>query len=444
MLYGEVCSYLEHDTPVSARRTHMMAAMSHFTRRETLNSSGLQFGPVKVFISSEGVSINVCEECSIPPIGWWNIEGPVSVSANCASLTACKLIALLKRSWCQASITRVELSHEDEVGEQVQEKIIHTLGILRDDLIDLRLGNFYLSDEGEVPDFTHLRTLLLTDFSGPIQKWSPTLNNSVERVEICDTVAFTSSSFAHLEDNIWYRLILDNTNITTSNLKQLRCTHTLKTLSLIDCRRIDSFDAAMFPELRLLLLGRTPISSDWLTGIETCRHLHLINLGGCRAITDINVLGQLKEIREIFAHETNVTNSGIAGLAACENLEKLNLGGCRNISNVNHLGCLTALKELHLWSTKVSNSGIRDLSCCSSLTELVLDDCTHITDVSSLGHLPSLRWLSLIGTEVDGHGIKELLHCRSLETLALAGTRIDKPPKLWRHATIIEFLSTFR
>ncbi|KPA81975.1 hypothetical protein ABB37_03159 [Leptomonas pyrrhocoris] len=444
MLLREINAFFENADQSSTRRTQMVGALSPAARHEILITSGLQFGEIRVFIDPKGIAITVTAECSVPLIGWWNYEGDVTITSSGASITACELISVVKRSWSHSRICRVELKHQDEVEVKVQEKILHSLSILRHDLVDLRLENFYLSANDALPAFNQLRSIFLTGFSGPVQSWSEALNSSAERVEICDTTAFTTESFSYLEDNTLYRLILDNTNVAVSNLDQLKCARALETLSLIDCRKINSFDAASFPELRVLLLGRTPISSDTMTGIETCRHLKLINLGGCREITDINVLGKLKEIREIFVHETNVTNDGIVGLTGCENLEKLNLGGCRHISDVNHLGCLTALKELHLWSTKVSNQGIHGLCHCSSLTELVLDDCTRITDVTSLGWLPSLRWLSLLGTEVNSDGIKELIHCRNIETLALAGTRVDRPPKLWRHEAIMEYLSKFQ
>lgn len=442
-MFQEICSFFGDEELSNRRKLRMISALSRTARHEMLLSHGLSFGPINIQYEANSLQIHAAAECAVPPLGWWNVEGAVAVSSNSAPNTACELIALLAKDWTRAKLTKVALKHEDEVEKDAQEVIVKTLTAAADDLTDLRLENFFLTTEDALPFFPNLRNIFLTGYSGPLEKWNAVLNGSAGRVEICDTVAFTNKSFAGLTDASWYRLILDNTNVDICNLELLKCGQTLNTLSLIDCRKIDSFNAELFPELRLLLLSRTPISDDWFTGIETCTHLHLINLGGCHDITDINALGQLKELREIFAHETGVTNDGIAGLSGCENLEKLNLGGCRNVSNVNHLGSLIGLKELHLWSTKTFNDGIQGLCHCTSLTELVLDDCSRITDVAALSHLPSLRWLSLIGTEVNEHGVKELIHCGSLETLALAGTRVDNPPKLWRHEAIIEYLSGF-
>lgn len=444
MLFCEINSFFESSGEVSLRRTHMLGALTPSTRRQVLISSGLQFGDIELQIFPGRLLINICSESTLPPIDWWNYSGDVWISSSSSPMTACKIVALVKQSWRCGRVPCLELKHEDEVEEDAQKAILQCLNDVCDDVFVLRLENYYLNFDDTLPTFSSLSNLCLTGFRGPLPKWARVLNDTTEQVEICDSRCFATDSFAHLNSNKWNRLILDNTNVTASNLDHLHCAQKLKTLSLVDCRQIDSFDATAFPELLRLLMSRTPISSDSFTGIESCRHLQLINLGGCHDISDINALGRLKALREIFVHETGVTNEGIIGLAGCENLEKLNLGGCRYVSNVNQLGQLTALKELHLWSTKVSNTGIRDLCHCSSLTELVLDDCTRITDVATLGRLGSLRWLSLIGTEVTGHGIKELIHCCSLESLALAGTRIEKPPKLWRHETIVEYLSVFQ
>lgn len=444
MYLREIDGYFGRDSEASVQRSLMMAALSPVARREVLATSGMRLGKTDFFINHDGLFIRVAAEGPIPPVAWWNYEGAVSVSSNNSSVTACELIEYLKEAWVSAEICCVKMDNEDEIGEREQMCLLRTLHALSNDLVDLRLENFYLHDNDQLPFCRHLRSLVLKGFRGSLKKWSKILNSSAKQVEISDTVAFTEDSLAHIGGSMLYRLVLDNTNVTMPHLEQLKCARTLTTLSLVDCRRIDSFDAASFPKLRLLLLGRTPISSGRLTSVEECSHLRLINLGGCGAITDINVLGQLKELREVFVHETSVTNDGIAGLAECENLEKLNLGGCRFVSDVSHLGRLTALKELHLWSTRVTNAGVQGLCNCISLTELVLDDCIHITSVSPLALLPSLRWLSLIGTEVNTQGIRELIQCPNLETLALAGTRVENPPKLWQHQAIVEYLSGFQ
>lgn len=422
----------------------MLSAVSPAFRGSALADPGLKLAHTQISVDSAGLNLLIRSEHLVPPLEWWNYGGHVTIESSNAPLAACAFVEMIKSSWPRSTIRSVHLHHDDEVGEEAQKAILRTLHTACGDLVELHLENYYLYPEDKPPLLPSLRTLYLSGLSGPIQSWTPILNGSVERVEIHDTAAFTPESFAFLKSNWWQRLVLDNSNVSDFNLSHLQCASQLKTLSLVDCRQIDSFDGSAFPKLRLLLLSRTPISSDLLTGMETCTHLHLINLGGCRAVTDINFLGGLKSIREIFVHETSVTNEGIMGLAECENLEKLNLGGCRNISNVNHLGRLPALKELHLWSTRVSNAGLRGLCGCASLTELILDDCTRVSDVATLGSLSSLRWLSLIGTEVTSQGIKDLIHCRSLETLALAGTRVEHPPKLWRHDAVVEYLSGFQ
>ncbi|CAG9581702.1 hypothetical protein LMJF_34_0020 [Leishmania major strain Friedlin] len=337
-------------------------------------------------------------------------------------------------------VTRVELTSDDEVDDVVQREILDILCLLQNEVISLRLGKLHMKNAELAPRLPLMNSLSLDSCDGGIEKFISALSTAAEILEISDCFCLSDAMFESMPTTEVHRLVLDNTNVATSWLEHLKCTHSVQTLSLMDCCKIDALRVSAFPELRRLLLCRTPIASESLKGVEKCSHLRIVNLGGCQEIVDVNAFGALKQLRELFLHETSVTNAGIAALADCERLEKLNLGGCVHVSNVNHLGSLVNLLELHLWSTKVTNSGIEGLASCCSLMELVLDDCVRITDVLPLGCLQSIRWLSLIGTEVDARGVKGLIHCQKLETLALGGTRIAHPPKLWRHEAIVEYL----
>ncbi|KAG5493770.1 hypothetical protein JKF63_01602 [Porcisia hertigi] len=424
------------------RRDLMLASLSPAARKMALITEGLSIGSVCFRNIGTEMKIEIAAEVPPVPIGWWCYTGTATVEAHNAPLGACAIISAIKTLWPMCTVTRIALAHDDEVSALAQRKILKTLNSLQNEVLSLYLGKLHSENNDFDLSLTALHTLFLEGCDGGIEKWVRALSAVTERVEITDCFSFPDTAFATNSAVALRRLVLDNTNVSVSCLGQLKCADSLQTLSLMDCRKIDTLEIGAFPELRVLLLGRTPIASESLKGAQRCVHLRIVNLGGCQGISDVNVLGALKELRELFLHETCVTNSGIAALASCERLEKINLGGCIYISDVNHLGGLPNLLELHLWNTKVTNSGISGLGLCCSLVELVLDNCIRITDVSSLRHLHSIRWLSLIGTEVDGRGVRELLHCQKLETLALGGTRIDHPPKLWRHEAIVEYLES--
>ncbi|CBZ30137.1 hypothetical protein, unknown function [Leishmania mexicana MHOM/GT/2001/U1103] len=418
----------------------MLASLSAAARKVALMGEGLTIGSVSFRSSGTEMNVTIVSDGPPPPVGWWCYSGTVTVAAHNTPLGACGVISTLKNAWSVCRVTRVELTSDDEVDAVVQRQILDILGLLQNDVVSLCLGKLHMKNADLAPCLTSLNSLSLNGCDGEIEKWLSALSPAAEIIEISDCFSFSAATFQCMLTTAVRRLVLDNTNVAASCLEHLKCTHSVQTLSLMGCRKIDALQVSAFPELRRLLLCRTPIASESMEGIEKCRHLQIVNLGGCQEIVDVNVFGALKQLRELFLHETSVTNAGIAGLADCERLEKLNLGGCIHVSNINHLGRLVNLLELHLWSTKVTNSGIEGLASCCSLVELVLDDCVRITDVMPLGCLQSIRWISLIGTEVDARGVKGLIHCQKLETLALGGTRIAHPPKLWRHEAIVEYL----
>ncbi|KAK7196621.1 hypothetical protein NESM_000600800 [Novymonas esmeraldas] len=439
---GDVCAF--HDAEASRaparRRALMLASLSPTARAQALMTVGLALGPFTFHCSRAGMSLQISGEAPPPPVGWWQYAESVSIAACNATVPACVAVRALKSEWGRCRVTEVELTEDDEVGAVAQEHALDTLRLLRDELHSLTLSNFHIRPTDSVPRLSALRSLSLECCSGAMEKWVTALSFAAERVDICDCFSISAATFADTPAAGLARLVLDNTNVNAPWVEGVSCAASLQTLSLIDCRKIDELDIDAFPKLQRLLLGRTLISNASLAGAEKCGDLRLVNLGGCQRVTDVSALQNLAHLRELFLHETAVTNAGIAALARCARLEKLNLGGCIHVSNVNHLGCLQHLLELHLWSTKVTNAGIHGLSTCCSLVELVLDDCIRVSDVTPLASMPSIRWLSLIGTRVNVAGVKELVHCRTLETLALSGTEIPHPPKLWRQEAVATYL----
>ncbi|GET92090.1 hypothetical protein, unknown function [Leishmania tarentolae] len=426
------------------RRQLMYACLSPAARALGLMTiEGLTIGAVLFRQEETEMNITIVKDESPPPVGWWRFSGDVTVASHNAPWCACGVISVIRNAWCACRVRRVELTSDDDVDDVVQGQVLRTLCLLENDVVSLHLGKVYIKDDQLTRFLRRLNVLSLDGCDGRIEKWMGCLSKTAEVVKISDCFCVSEATLACMPAATVRHLTLDNTNVTASHLNHLKWTDYLQTLSLMDCRKIHSLQIGAFPELRRLFLCRTPIENESLKGVESCSHLRIVNLGGCQEVNDVNVLGALKQLRELFLHGTGVTDGGIAAIASCEGLEKLNLGGCISISDVNHLGRLANLLELHLWSTRVTNAGIRGLASCCAMVELILDDCVRITDVSPLGCLQSLRWLSLIGTEVDAHGVKALIQSQKLETLALGGTRIAHPPKLWSHEAIVEYLENF-
>lgn len=422
-----------------------LAAVSPAWRFYVFAATEVTVGGLCFHNNEDALVITVRKSCPLPPIAWWPVAGRVVIRTEptCLEVTG-QLLELLKVPWSGASVAGLEVVSSEELDDVVQEALFGVLSLLRSTLEVLEVD--YLGSCHslcQLSELRSLRRLILNSYGGEIQLLANAVADlPLDVLEIRDCKTFLPSSKIAARQPPLRMLVLENSNVFSDTVATWPNVDFVERLNLLGCRNIDSIDTGRFPRLRALLLARSGVLMETITSLGTCSCLRVINLAGCRMIKNVNVLATLSSLEELFLHETGVTSDGIVELGRCTSLEKVNLGGCWGVTTVNCLGRLENLKELHLWNTGVTDKGIVGLRNCSSLVELVLDECAGITDVSVLGGLPNLRFLSLLQTEVDAFGIAELCRCPKLETLALAGTRVASPPKLWNHDAIIRFLQT--
>lgn len=426
---------------VPSREYMVLGLLSPLTRYGILCIGEINLGG-SVFKLSHGIlEVFVAPKLPPPPIEWWKFSGLIHITSDASVETVYSFVAYLKQCWPACRIVKINLKLSELPDDVRDHNIAPLLCLLKEEIVTLEIDSLSLRSKEELPHLTLVEAIYLSNFEGSLGHILSALRGPLRVIEVSNCFSLEPSVLRNICSNNCETIILDNSNVTGSCIDDVKSVETLQTLSLIGCRKLDTLNVGRFTALMRLFLGCTLISTRTLCGLEACRNLVLLNLGGCKGIDDVNALRHLKKLKELFAHETSLTDAGILGLGHCSALEKLNLGGCGSISSVNVLGSLRNLSELHLWNTRVSDAGIQGLRTCVALTELILDNCSGITDVSVLSELSDLRWLSLIGTEVNLNGIRKLVECPILESLAIGGTRIENAPKLWHHETIIDFLS---
>jgi hypothetical protein len=165
----------------------------------------------------------------------------------------------------------------------------------------------------------------------------------------------------------------------------------------------DLADLEHLPNLRELLLGEAPVTSDGL------RHL-----------------ARLTEMDELELDDTQVDDEGMAWLAGLSKLTRLNLDGTRvGDRGLEHIGRLHRLWALVLDQTLVTDAG---MPCVAQLTNLEVLGLvnTQITDAGArhLAKLPNLVLLALAGTQITDASIPVLRQLTTLKELHIRRTKL--------------------
>jgi len=182
----------------------------------------------------------------------------------------------------------------------------------------------------------------------------------------------------------------------------------------------DSSLQALFshPNIRIIKLRYCPLITGEIlyTDSEVKPKLKVLDLGGCRKLTDIGVVGLLnltdgETLTELDLQDTNITLDNISDLnIRLPKLEKLSLGECFNITDavislLNTVG--GELKHLDLSETFITLDNIGDLNTTLlKLEYLDLGCCDNITDTGTIS------LLNMVGGE-----LKHLDHSDSNITL---------------------------
>jgi Leucine-rich repeat (LRR) protein len=185
------------------------------------------------------------------------------------------------------------------------------------------------------------------------------------------------------------------------------------------------------PSLRILNLGRLPITNKGLEHLSTCSGLEILSLYRTK-VTDeglahLKSMSSLKKLSLLF---TQVTDDGLLHLRQIKSLEYLRLPNT-GITDVG-LAHLPGLDNLtYLWVGCSSNSpitdvGLRHIAKLCMLEELRVGG-RGITDegMSYIADLTRLNRLALATTpSVTNAGIEKLTALKSLESLDLSFTKL--------------------
>ena len=127
-----------------------------------------------------------------------------------------------------------------------------------------------------------------------------------------------------------------------------------------------------------------------LAGLEQAANATSFSLSEGSSVTDITVLGQLKQLENLDIRDINIDN--LKGISNCTNLEQLYLDGCQ-VGSWEGIEKLTNLERLSLSSTNFSNAEL--LSGMQKLEKLSLDYAKELTNIKPLAVLDKLNSLTL-------------------------------------------------
>lgn len=222
-------------------------------------------------------------------------------------------------------------------------------------------------------------------------------------------------------------VILDRTNATDADLKQLKELKSLQFLSLDDAKITDEGLKPLreLTSLETLKLSDTKITNEGLKELKDLKGLQWLCLPGTN-ITEIKELKALTNLRMLMLSNTRVTDGGLKGVEELTKLQKLYLSDTKiTDAGLKGLKELTSLEELDLGGTRITDAGLKDVNELKTLWRLNLNN-TAITDagLKELKDLKNLISLYLKGTKITDAGLKELKGFENLSTLDLWGTEI--------------------
>merc|ERR1719341_1259186 len=225
---------------------------------------------------------------------------------------------------------------------------------------------------------------------------------------------------ATLED-----LDLDGTKISGEGLESLPVLKQLETVNLQACFYLTNTGLLQLlskcsATLKDLNLDMNQISGEGLESIPLLEQLEKVNLGNCNKLKNASVLQLLAKcsaaLKDLNLAGTGIRGEGLESLPVLKQLEIVNLVGCRNLTDAGLLQllakCSATLKELRLYGTKISGEGLESIPVLKQLEEITLRFCKNLTNTGLLQVLTkcsaTLKDLDMCATEISGEGLEGL------------------------------------
>lgn len=296
-------------------------------------------------------------------------------------------------------------------------------------VFSLRVEGPWLTSCDLVRRFLQLQVLVLCDCADLVSlrgvECAPLLERlTAERCGLVDTLGIDACPclkslqlrecprLSHLG---WNQILNSQSSLQESSGQDGGCA-ALLSVSVFRCpafQGIGLLSAA--PHLREFRAQRVRISS--LDALRECRHLELLDVGGCQQVCCIEALRGAKALRYLDLSNTAV--SDIGALSQCTALERVNLSGCLRLRSLDSLECCTELRELQASRTNIET--LIGLRLCRALKKVDVSGCAALRDAAALTHLSQLTHVDLSFTAVDD--VSSLAYYSGLESVRLRGCR---------------------
>jgi hypothetical protein len=224
-------------------------------------------------------------------------------------------------------------------------------------------------------------------------------------------------------------LALNDTSVTGEGLEYLKNAKKLERLSLWGATVNDSTLKQLYTidNLHHLQVIRTPVTDDGMFFLSRITQLRGLDLYQNGAITDISLIGQLKNLETVDIRGNTALNKGFSQLKQLPNLKQLRIGSAPfDDSDIEILDNLKELTFLDLGGTHITDAGLVHLQELKNLKSLNLSE-TKVTDegIKQLKPLTNLEFLELYSTNVTNAGLGNFACFTKLKYLEV-GPNIDK------------------
>ena len=253
------------------------------------------------------------------------------------------------------------------------------------DLQDLDVAGANISDLGPLAGLRKLRDLRLSSKS--VEDLSPLAGLlNLSNLDI----SFTSVRDLSPLENLRNLRILDLGGTGVEDLSPLARLHQLKKLELagtsiedlsplVGLQRLQSLSCGFKFARQLLERSSHKLGQITdLTPLATLKDLRLLEVRGCRGVTDFSPLSGLQKLQSLNLSSAGVTD--LSPLAGLHELRVLNLSLCTGVKDLSFLANLQKLQVLDLYHCRptVTAELLRTLSNHTCLTKIVADEIAGI------------------------------------------------------------------
>ena len=176
-----------------------------------------------------------------------------------------------------------------------------------------------------------------------------------------------------------------------SDISAIKTLMNLESLELRRCDEVNLSEIKYLKNLKHLVLRELGFEWD-ISSFRTLENLQTLRLSDCPNLSDISVVGKLKNLKEISLSGCHLQD--ISDLGNLENLKYFKISDCSELNDISAISTLKNLESLEI-DRCPSLTDISAIGELENVTKLVLSDFTSLIKIPNLCGLKSLKTLEI-------------------------------------------------